>query len=170
MKRLKVKRFMVLLKRVIPAAVLAMCLSACDEEITPPEGVKCVEREFIVTGYCACRKCCGWHRDWLLRPVSNSSGKRKIVGQTASGAMVQHGTIAAPPEYPFGTIMYVEGYGFGRVEDRGGDIKGNKLDLYFKSHKDAVEWGRQTRKVKVWILPKAKKNVSAEPAARQESP
>jgi len=61
------------------------------------------------------------------------------------------GTIAADTRYyPFGTEMYVPGYGWGRVEDRGGAIKGpNRIDLYFDSHGDALQWGR--RKVRVEI-------------------
>lgn len=61
------------------------------------------------------------------------------------------GTIAADTRYyPFGTRMYVPGYGWGQVEDRGGAIKGrDRIDLYFKSHQEALEWGR--KKVKVTI-------------------
>ena len=61
------------------------------------------------------------------------------------------GTIAADTRhYPFGTRMYVPGYGWGRVEDRGGDIKGYRLDLFFRSHRDALAWGRAKKKVTVW--------------------
>jgi len=61
------------------------------------------------------------------------------------------GTIAADTRYyPFGTHMYVPGYGHGVVEDRGSAIKGpNRIDLYFDSHSDALTWGR--RKVRVII-------------------
>lgn len=61
------------------------------------------------------------------------------------------GTIAADTRYyPFGTRMYVPGYGWGVVEDRGGAIKGkNRIDLYFDSHSEALRWGR--RKVHVTI-------------------
>lgn len=65
------------------------------------------------------------------------------------------GTIAADTRYyPFGTRMYVPGYGWGRVEDRGGAIKGpDRIDLYFTSHQEALQWGR--RRVEVTIeLPK----------------
>ncbi len=61
------------------------------------------------------------------------------------------GTIAADTKYyPFGTRIYIPGYGWGVVEDRGGAIKGpDRLDLYFDSHQDALQWGR--RKVAVEI-------------------
>ena len=63
----------------------------------------------------------------------------------------EDGTIAADTRYyPFGTRMYVPGYGWGVVEDRGGAIKGpTRIDLYYSSHEDALEWGR--RKVRVTI-------------------
>jgi 3D (Asp-Asp-Asp) domain-containing protein len=106
------------------------------------------------TGYCPCKKCCNWKRSWLLRPVvasGSSKGARKKVGVTAAGTKAKPGTIAADTSvYPMGTVMYVPGYGYGRVEDRGGAIKGEKIDLYFKKHKDALTWGRQKVNVQVW--------------------
>jgi hypothetical protein len=56
------------------------------------------------------------------------------------------GTLAADTRYhPFGTRFYIPGYGYGRVEDHGSAIKGNKrFDLYFNSHDDALKWGRKT--------------------------
>ena len=61
------------------------------------------------------------------------------------------GTIAADTNYyPFGTEMYVPGYGDGMVEDRGSAIKGEKrIDLYFNSHGKARQWGRQTVEVEI---------------------
>ena len=123
--------------------------------IRPPKGVKPQTVTLLTTGYCACGKCCGWKRNWMLRPIYTSGplkGKVKRVGITASGTKARHGTIAADTRvYPFGTIMYIEGYGYGRVEDRGGAIKGKHVDLFFYSHRDAMKWGRKTQKVKVWL-------------------
>jgi 3D (Asp-Asp-Asp) domain-containing protein len=110
-----------------------------------------------VTGYCECGTCCNWKRSWLRlgTPVVASGpdkGKVKKVGQTASGLQAQVGTVAADTRfYPMGTIVYVPDYGWGRVEDRGGAIKGQKLDLFFNSHKDALHWGRKKRIVQVWL-------------------
>jgi hypothetical protein len=55
------------------------------------------------------------------------------------------GTIAADTRYyQFGTKMYVPGYGYGVIEDRGSAIKGpGRLDLYYDSHSEAQHWGRQ---------------------------
>ena len=121
----------------------------------PPRGVRAQTTTLLATGYCKCGKCCSWKRNWLLRPVFTSGplkGKVKKIGVTASGTKARKGTIAADTrKFPFGTIMYIEGYGYGRVEDRGGAIKGNHIDLYFRTHQQALEWGKQTKRVKVWL-------------------
>ncbi|MDW7771746.1 MAG: 3D domain-containing protein [Desulfobulbaceae bacterium] len=61
------------------------------------------------------------------------------------------GTIAADTKYyPFGTRMYVPGWGWGVVADRGGAIKGpDRIDLYFDSHREALIWGRRWVKVEL---------------------
>ena len=106
------------------------------------------------TGYCSCGTCCGWKRNWKLKPVvayGPNKGRLKEVGITASGTHADWGTIAADTRfYPFGTIMLVPGYGWGRVEDIGGGIKGMHIDLHFPSHQQALEWGREWKKVKIW--------------------
>jgi hypothetical protein len=65
--------------------------------------------------------------------------------------LARKGTIAADTDYyPFGTRMYIPGWGWGVVTDRGGAIKGpDRLDILFPSHRKANEWGR--RQVEVWI-------------------
>lgn len=100
------------------------------------------------TAYCPCGKCCGWKRNWLFRPViavGPNRGKPKAVGITASGKKAKPGTLAADTRYyPMGTVIYVPGYGYGVVEDRGGDIKGpQRLDLFFPTHSEALQWGRK---------------------------
>jgi 3D domain len=63
----------------------------------------------------------------------------------------EDGTIAADTRYyPFGTRMYVPGYGWGTVEDRGSAIKGpNRLDLYFDNYDEAMNWGRRRVRVRI---------------------
>lgn len=122
--------------------------------VRPPQGQE--PRTYIleVTGYCKCGDCCGWRRNWIGMPVIASGpqrGKRKQVGITASGAPAQRGTIAADTSlFPFNTVMYVPGYGYGVVEDRGGAIKGYRIDLYYPTHHAAEDWGRKRVRVQVW--------------------
>lgn len=109
----------------------------------------------LTTGYCKCSKCCGWHRTWYGLAVFSGGpnrGQPKAVGVTASGARARRGSVAADASrYPFGALMEIEGYGIGRVEDTGRDITGDRLDLYFETHREALQWGRRTRKVRIWF-------------------
>lgn len=73
---------------------------------------------------------------------------------TASGTRARRGTIAADTDvFRFGTVMDVPGYGLGAVEDRGAEIQGRKIDLFFSSHRQAQEWGRRKLTVTVWRSP-----------------
>lgn len=83
---------------------------------------------FNVSFYCPCSKCCDGYAN----------------GITASGVYAQAGiTIAAPSKYAFGTQIYLEGMGTYTVQDRGGAIKGNKIDVYVNSHEEALRLGRK---------------------------
>jgi len=91
-----------------------------------------------VTAYCPCRKCCGKY-----------SG-----GRTASGHKIgQGGTfVAADRRHSFGTKIVVPGYNNSKpveVLDRGGAIRGNRLDVFFNSHHRAKQWGVKYLPVKV---------------------
>lgn len=67
-------------------------------------------------------------------------------GITASGLKVtEKRTLACPKQYPFGTIVRIEGMGDYRCEDRGGAIKGNKFDIYVETKSEAFGFGRQER-------------------------
>jgi 3D (Asp-Asp-Asp) domain-containing protein len=98
------------------------------------------EIEMNVSGYCPCSKCCQNFAD----------------GITASGVPAVGKLIAAPGKYEFKTKMYVPGYGTAPVMDRGGAIKGNKIDLLFcdkdgvSGHQRALNWGRQYLTVRVY--------------------
>ncbi len=143
------------------AAVLFVPSTGCvSDGIRPPDNARRVKIKVVTTGYDSGAESCGWKRNWYGRPVyayGPMKGKPKKVGQTACGAIASHGTLAADiSHYPFGTIFYIPGYGYGIVEDRGGAIKGpNRLDLWFPSRKKALAWGKRTQDVYVW-LPKGK--------------
>lgn len=70
---------------------------------------------------------------------------------TATGTIVTAGrTIAIDPNYiPYGTRIEIEGVGIRIAEDCGGAIKGNRIDLLFETHQQALEWGIQEREVKI---------------------
>ena len=120
-----------------------------EEEIKEEPNSLQLDKQFMVkwetvtmnvSAYCPCAKCCGIYAD----------------GITASGHKIAPGDVfvAAPKKYPFGTEMIIEGYAGGKavkVEDVGGAIKGNKLDLFFLKHQQALNWGRKQVNVRVRV-------------------
>ena len=79
---------------------------------------------YKITAYCSCAKCCG-----------------KSTGRTAMGTKATAGrTVAASSQFAFGTKLNINGHTY-TVEDRGGAIKGNKIDIYVNSHAEALAWG-----------------------------
>lgn len=91
-----------------------------------------------VTAYCPCSECCGQYAD----------------GMTACGHKIRPGDafVAADKQYSFGAEMVVPGYNNNqpvKVLDRGGAIKGDRLDVFFDSHQQALEWGVKYLDVRV---------------------
>lgn len=79
---------------------------------------------YKITAYCSCSKCCG-----------------KTTGRTASGTKATAGrTVAASSQFAFGTQVNIGGHIY-TVEDRGGAIKGNRIDIFVNSHAEALQWG-----------------------------
>ena len=79
---------------------------------------------YKITAYCSCSKCCG-----------------KSTGMTASGTRATAGkTVAASSKFAFGTKLNINGHIY-TVEDRGGAISGNRIDIYVNSHSEALQWG-----------------------------
>ena len=104
----------------------------------------------LVTAYDASKKSTGWKNKYgcfLMPPVyayGPHEGEKKKVGITSDGSNVKKGTIAADiSRYPYGTKMYVPGYGWGEVHDTGSAIKGDHIDIFFPDEKDAKAWGRK---------------------------
>ncbi len=81
--------------------------------------------QFKLTAYCSCSSCCGWN-----------------TGITATGTVATVGrTIAANPAVlPYGTVIYVEGYGTYTVEDTG-HLGLYTLDVFHNSHQEALNFG-----------------------------
>lgn len=74
----------------------------------------------------------------------------KSDGITASGLKVEaNRTLACPRELPFGTKLRIDGMGEFRCEDRGGAIKGNKIDIYMETKSEAFAFGRQNLEAEI---------------------
>ncbi len=71
--------------------------------------------------------------------------------KTASGRVAQRGVVAVDTKViPFGTKLYIEGYGYAVAGDTGGAIKGNKIDLFYDTNKECINFGR--RNIDVYVL------------------
>ncbi|HEX7008570.1 MAG TPA: 3D domain-containing protein [Phycisphaeraceae bacterium] len=99
------------------------------------------EISMLVTAYSPDERSCGDSAD----------------GITASGYSVwTNGMKLAAADtrlLPFGTIISVPGYNSGRpiqVLDRGGKIKGHRLDVLYPTHEAALQWGVQRLTVTIW--------------------
>ena len=78
------------------------------------------------------------------------SKKSKGYGRTASGAIASSWyTVAAGKGYPMGTIIYVPALknkpngGWFVVQDRGGAISNNHLDIYMNTNNECIQFGRR---------------------------
>lgn len=99
--------------------------------LTPPAAVRVSSgaRTVKATGYCSCASCCG-----------------KSDGITASGVKASWGTLAAPRSYATGSRFTISGFGSKvfTVQDRGGAITGDRIDIWFPTHQQALDWGVRT--------------------------
>jgi 3D (Asp-Asp-Asp) domain-containing protein len=76
-------------------------------------------------------------------------------GITATGLNLKKNpsikAIAVDPKViPLGSKVYVEGYGYAIAADKGGRIKGNRIDVFMPSKTKALQWGVKTVKVTVY--------------------
>ncbi len=96
----------------------------------PPEGYG-VERVMTATAY---------------------SGKQPGLNSfTALGLPAERGVVAVDPDVvPYGTKLWVEGYGFAVAGDCGGAIKGDRIDVCFDTYEEALEYGWKTVRVRFY--------------------
>ncbi|MGR3303398.1 MAG: 3D domain-containing protein [Candidatus Scalindua sp.] len=89
---------------------------------------------FTATAYCSCKKCC------------NKDPSSKWYGITASGRKAGWGTVAVDRRLiALGSRLRIEGFPktIFRADDVGGAIKGKHIDVWFPTHRKALEFGRQ---------------------------
>ena len=105
------------------------------------EGKTPTVKTLNTSAYCACVKCCG-----------------KTNGITSSGAKaIAWYTVAAGKGYPMGTIIYIPALsnkpngGWFVVQDRGGAISNNKLDVFCSTHNEALQYGRKNLECYIYL-------------------
>lgn len=118
------------------------------ENIQTPEAISAsvagrtpVVKKLNISAYCNCFICCG-----------------KTNGITSSGNVAKEWyTIAAGKSYPVGTVIYIPALadkpnqGWFVVEDRGGAITDNKIDIYMGSHAQALMFGRKNFECQIYV-------------------
>ena len=101
---------------------------------------------FKLTAYCGCRKCCGKYAD--NRPVDENGN---VIVTGSIGVRLEAGiSIAVDPRViPYHTEVVINGHTY-TAHDTGGNIKGNRIDVYFDNHEDAWDFGTQYAEVFVY--------------------
>lgn len=119
-----------------------------DTVVTEPQETFVSLGEFKLTAYCPCTKCCG---KWGENRPTDANGNMIVV--TASGRYAKENwTVAADTSMlPFGTRIYINGYEY-EVQDRGGAIKENRIDIYFDDHQEALNFGIQYAEVMIKVV------------------
>lgn len=108
-----------------PKAAVTIALLACLWA-TPVQGQSLEPRSFLASAYC-CQGVGGGY-----------------CGTTASGTRVGPNQIAADWRVlPRGSVWQVDGYGVSTVTDTGGDIKGQRIDVWFYDCAAAWNWGKR---------------------------
>ena len=109
-------------------------IQTSNETITEPQKEVIYLGEFKLTAYCSCEKCCGsWAFDRPDGVVYGASGNELKSGYSIA---------VDPSVIPYGTEVIIDGVTC-RADDCGGAIKGNRIDVYFNDHKEALEFGVQ---------------------------
>ena len=94
---------------------------------------------FKATAYCSCEKCC------------DKDPSDKWYGITATGKKARWGTVAVDKRViKLGSTLRIKGFPntIFRAEDVGGAIKGNHIDVWFPSHREALKFGVRNINVK----------------------
>ena len=114
-----------------------------DESLVILENKKESLGEFKLTAYCSCEKCCG---EWAINRPKDENGKDIVYGST--GTILVAGTSIAtdPSVIPYGSQVEINGHIY-TAHDTGGAIQGNRIDIYFDNHQDALNFGVQYAEV-----------------------
>ncbi len=98
---------------------------------------------YTLTAYCPCEQCCGIYG--ANRPTDENGNP---IVYTSIGAVAKAGTTIAvdPSVIPYGSSVEINGHVY-IAQDTGGAMNGNRIDIYFDDHQEALNFGRQTAEV-----------------------
>lgn len=114
-----------------------------DETLVVLENKKESLGEFKLTAYCSCEKCCG---KWALNRPKDENGKDIVYGSTGTFLVAGTSIATDPSVIPYGSQVEINGHIY-TAHDTGGAIQGNRIDVYFDNHQDALNFGVQYAEV-----------------------
>lgn len=126
---------------IVPQVLQPLWIADTTEVVDKPD----TGEVYTITGYCPCITCCGiWSAD---HPSRQGTGFQQ---HTASGTIPAAGRTAGSDWSVLGpgTVVEIEGYGRRVIEDNG-NMTGKRIDLYFPTHEEARQFGRQELAVKI---------------------
>lgn len=97
---------------------------------------------FKLTAYCDCSLCCG---KW-----SDNRPNGIVYGSIGEELKEDYSIAVDPDVIPYRTEVIINGHTY-KAQDCGGAIKGNRIDVYFENHIDALNFGVQYAEVFVAI-------------------
>lgn len=123
-----------------PVEAAVLMPEIATEPVTEPVAELIYMGEYKLTAYCGCSKCCG---KWAENRPTDAYGNEIVIGST--GEVLRSGySIAVDPEViPYGSIVVINGTEY-KAQDTGGAITGSRIDVYFSSHEEALQFGVQT--------------------------
>ena len=83
----------------------------------------------MITAYCPCAICCPGTADNLTSTMTNAR---------------KRGVAVDPRRIPYGSLLYVPGYGFALADDTGAAMRrapSLHIDVRFRTHAQALKWG-----------------------------
>lgn len=147
----------------VAVILIGLCLLGTEPEAEPHRADNCIECQidttevtgsitevtteeliesnylgtFCVTAYCGCSECCGAYAEGRGDVVTGAIGEPLTTGYS----------IAVDPNViPLGSTITIDGQEY-KAQDTGGAIQGNRLDMYFDNHEDAIQFGVQYMEV-----------------------
>lgn len=99
------------------------------------------ESRSVVTAYCPCAVCCPGTADDRTSTMTRAAKWR--------------GVAVDPKRIPYGSLLYVPGYGFALADDTGAAMRNARdlhIDVRFRKHSDAKKWGARYLHI-IWEKP-----------------
>jgi hypothetical protein len=112
-----------------------------EEEI--PEPILVSLGEYKLTAFCSCYKCCD---EWSLNRPLDENGNEIVIGASQEVLVPGYSIAVDPRVIPYGTVVFINEKEY-IAHDCGGAIKGNRIDVYFNDHQEALEFGVQYAEV-----------------------